>query len=204
MAGALLDDLIDVLSDDEPAVEVKEFKDYTGEEAAASVDPEDYFRRAVQMSAVQRDAAQQQVMVDPGSFADSSNAGVSPEEKIDYYRRMVQMHEMMRTGGYESVAQIAEDDDEDQKDPSAKSLQVCSEFFKGECKNGLKCRFVHEGAFRKGGNTDNDDGADVDPEDFIRRALQLRTLQQKSSRKAAARANTSSMLSFLGGFNGAW
>lgn len=184
MAGMMLDDLVDALSDEEASSQDSEAQEILR-------DPEDFMRRAVQM-------ANPQPKIVPGP-----DASVSPEEKIDYYRRMVQMHEMMRSGGYESVSQITEEDgDTDARDGGSKSLNICTDFLKaGDCKAGLNCTFVHDGAFRKGGVKEYDEAdVSVDPEDFIRRALQLRSLQQKSSRKAATRVPESMFSSFLPGW----
>merc|ERR1719454_565845 len=96
---------------------------------------------------------------------------------------MVQMHEMMRSGGYESIAEAGLPE-ADLEDKDSKSLEVCAEFLKsGGCKAGVNCRFVHDNAFRKDGAQDAeaDTGMNVDPEDFIRRALHLRA-QQKNRR----------------------
>lgn len=192
MAGCLLDDLVEALSDDEvPAAKEKPF-----------VDPEDYMRRAIQMGVplTKSNPANSGAM-----GAAESSSGVSPEDKIDYYRRMVQMHEMMRTSGYESISQspgFPELEDLVLKDKEGKSLEVCTEFLKsGDCRSGVHCRFVHEGAFRKGaGGKDNQDDSEVnvDPEDFIRRALHLRS-QQKSRMNNAARAPIP-FQSFFGGW----
>jgi hypothetical protein len=191
MAGCLLDDLVDALSDDE----------VTNKEAPL-VDAEDYMRRAIQLGVPQTKSNP------ANNSAESSSSGVSPEDKIDYYRRMVQMHEMMRTGGYESIADSGLPELETLVEKAAeegKSLEVCTEFLKtGECRSGLNCRFVHEGAFRKGavGGKDDlpvDDDVNVDPEDFIRRALHLRSQQKNRMNSGAARPPVP-FQSFFGGW----
>lgn len=192
MAGCLLDELVDAFDEDEVCGGT--FPENDDLLQSPLVDAEDYMRRAVQMA------------MDPSRMADE-NTSADPEEKLDFYRRMVQMQEMMRNNGYEGVgiveAVLAGDITDGAK---GIGLQVCSEFQKsGGCRDGMSCKFVHDGAFRVGANKSltptgppgppgnnanaNSDEITVDPEDFIRRALQLRSLQQKNNKSAPGRSN---------------
>jgi hypothetical protein len=188
MAGSLLDELVDAFDEDEvlgvPAEGAEE------QQQAPLVDAEDFMRRAVQM-------------IDPArGVADGGSEPADPEEKADYYRRMVEMQDMMRANGYEGTGIVDALFAGDVAEKSAAiGLQVCSEFQKsGGCRAGVNCQYVHDGAFRVAPNgyavagnpsAPGDDNPEitVDPEDFIRRALQLRSLQQKHSKQAPGRAS---------------
>lgn len=187
MAGSLLDDLTEAFDDDEVlgAGLVQGGVGDEGEEKVPLVDAEDFMRRAVHM-------------IDPGRVAPPlESESADPEEKADYYRRMVQMQEMMRSNGYEGMgiveAVLSGDIAEQTK---AIGLQVCSEFQSaGKCRSGVNCKYVHDGAFRASANGYVQDAngvagdeITVDPEDFIRRALQLRSLQQKNNKSAPGRS----------------
>lgn len=220
MAGSFLDDLVDALSSGDEAkrsqtrslVDALSSAD-SGDETPSSgdedkdavqsplVDAEDYLRRLVHMgaSSAKRSDPDHRTKVaslpPPDILPQMLDSGVlSPEEKLDYYKRMVQMHETMRAGGYRSVYQIAKDGPADsvtdtdggEKAKSSQGPQVCSEFQNsGDCKSGMACAFVHEGAFRRSEAPHEDAKIPFDPEDFIRRALQLR--QQGATAKAAAK-----------------
>jgi hypothetical protein len=199
MAGSLLDGLCDVFDDSDH--EPQQTKSYFGEafpeekerrkgtkEAKKLIEGKgkgheeakkgamlslteaaDYMMRAMQVALPDSNAAATISGTDsePPSSAVSA---VSPDEQIEYYRRMVQMQEELT--------------DEDGMIPYAASmdndgngLRICAEFqASGDCKLGIKCGFVHEGAFRKGGGKGY---VNVDPEDFFRRALQLRSSSRK-------------------------
>lgn len=180
MAGSLLDELVDAFDEDEVLGVPAEGAE--GQQQAPLVDAEDFMRRAVQM-------------IDPTRGAADVSEPSDPEEKADYYRRMVEMQDMMRANGYEGmgiVDAVLAGGDVTEKN-AAIGLQVCSEFQKsGGCRAGVNCQYVHDGAFRVAANgyVHSDPNAvpgdeiTVDPEDFIRRALQLRSLQQKNNKQA--------------------
>lgn len=180
MAGSFADGLVDAFSDDEVVGGQDEGPVL---ESNPLVDAEDFMRRAVQM------------LGSPGKPEDEADEAAGPEQKADYYRRMVQMSDVVRNNGYAGGGIVEAVLSSDMIDGGKGiGLQVtCSEFQKsGGCRSGMYCKFVHDGAFRAAGSKVPDlvgpgDDVTVDPEDFIRRALQLRSLQQKNNKAAPGR-----------------
>jgi hypothetical protein len=189
MAGALLDELVDALSSDDEAWSVTEVRldDGAPDLEDSLHDAEDYLRRAVQMQTSS-----------PILISDKDGVGTNPEDQLDYYRRLVQLQatsaELDSSSAGFAGGSIA-----------AKGIQVpvCSEFATtGNCKAGVKCGFVHDGAFRRGGG---DGRISLDPEDFFRRAVQMRSVQRKSSRAiperfTAVNVSAEHWVPYLGGW----
>lgn len=156
MAGSLLDDLLEVFSDDETSNNKQVVVDGMD---SPFVDAEDYLRRAVHMTVPQQH-------VEAPSSTEIHNSSMGPEDAADYYRRMVQMAEIVHTARYEGMGHIAPDSDN-----VAKTIHICTEFQKaGRCKAGAHCGFVHDGAFRQGAC---EGFVTVDPVHLLTHALQM-------------------------------
>lgn len=108
----------------------------------------------------------------------------NPDEQVEYYRRMVQMRDRFEDEEAEPKNQSRRLEelmlgfgDAEKGATSTMSLQVCADFSRsGDCKAGVNCRFIHDGAF--GRSADKSD-SDVKSEYLFRRALQIRAGARK-------------------------
>lgn len=196
MAGSLLDSLCDAFDEDchsddgkgkDPKKDLfgkafpdKEVPSYKGNQEVRGLpslsQAAEYMMRAMQVT----DPTEPDEPILPNKTPSTSaaNSTMGPDEQLEYYRRMVQMQEFDDDDSLMGFFGEADSSAGDADSVSGnRSLQVCAEFSQsGDCKAGINCGFVHEGAFRRGGGKGY---LNVDPEDFFRRALVLRSTARK-------------------------